>query len=101
LEISIKTPFDADPEEVIEILTKVAGEHPNTHAEPSPMAVFNGYESYAFDFTLYCWVRFNVSFTTKSDIAIEVFKSLAAAGIEAPLPSQKIKIDPDSKNNSQ
>ena len=101
LEISVKTPFDADPEKVIEILTKVAGEHPNTHAEPSPMAVFNGYESYAFDFTLYCWVRFNVSFTTKSDIAIEIFKSLAAAGIEAPLPSQKIKIDPDSKNNSQ
>jgi small-conductance mechanosensitive channel len=99
LEIPVKTPFGADPEKVIEILTKVAGEHPNTHADPSPMVVFNGYESYALDFTLYCWVRFNVSLSTKSDIALGIYKALAAAGIDAPWPVQKIRMDPGSDKN--
>jgi small-conductance mechanosensitive channel len=101
LTISIKTLFDADPEKVIEILTKVAQQHPNTHGQPVPLVLFNGYESYALDFTLYCWVEFNVGLITKSDIAINAKKALAAAGISAPLPFQKIKIDHDSSKHTE
>lgn len=57
------------------------------------MAVFNGYERSAFDFTIYCWVELSMSLSTKSEIAINAVKSLAAAGISAPMPVQKIKID--------
>ncbi len=101
LEITIKTAFDADPEKVIEILTEVAGQHPNTLNQPAPMAVFNGYESVALDYTLYCWVEFNVSLSTKSDIAIGAFKALAAAGIEAPLPVHRIKMDNNRSKNTE
>ena len=101
LTISIKTPFDADPEKVIGILTEVACQHPNTHDQPAPMALFNGYESSTFDFTVYCWVEFSVSLSTKSDIAIGAYKALAAAGIAAPLPVQKIKIDRDDKKQTE
>jgi small-conductance mechanosensitive channel len=100
LTISIKTPFDADPEEVIEILSDVAQRHPNTHGQPAPMALFNGYESSALDFTLYCWVEFNFSLSAKSEIAINAIKALAKAGIMAPLPTQKIKIDHDEKEKT-
>jgi len=97
LTISIKTPFDADPEKVIDILTEVLQQHSNTHAEPAPMVLFNGYESSALDFTLYCWVEFSNSLNTKSEIAINAIKALSEAGIAAPMPIQKIKIDHDDR----
>jgi potassium efflux system protein len=93
LEISVKTPFNVDPEEIIEILINVASQHTNTLEKPAPMALFNGYESHALDFTIYCWVSFKDSLSTKSEIAIGIFKALAAAGIEAPIPIQKISLD--------
>jgi small-conductance mechanosensitive channel len=96
LSISIKTPTDANPETVIEILNEVAGKHPNSLDEPAPMVVFNGYEGPAFDFTLFCWVEFSVSLSTKSDIAMHAIKALANKGIAAPMPVQKVKIDRES-----
>jgi small-conductance mechanosensitive channel len=98
LVISVKTPFTADPEEVIKILTEVAGRHPKSFDQPGPLAVFNGYESHALDFTLYCWVQFGDSLTSKSEIAVGAFKALAKAGIEAPVPIQKINLEkPDGE----
>jgi len=99
LVISIKTPFDADPEKVIKILTEVANKHPNTLDQPAPMVLFNGYESSSLDFSIYCWVEFNVSLGTKSDIAIRANKALAAANIAAPIPVQKLKIDRDDSSH--
>jgi potassium efflux system protein len=93
LSISIKTSSDVDPEKVIEIVKRVAGRHTNSLDQPAPLVVFNGYESYGFDFTLFCWVDFSVSLSTKSEIALDAIKALAAEGITAPMPVQKIKID--------
>ena len=93
LSIFIKTPSDVDPEKIIEILKEVACKHSNTLDEPAPMVIFNGYEGSIFDFTVYCWVEFSASMSTKSDIAVDAIKALAKAGITAPLPIQKIKID--------
>ena len=93
LVIPIRTAFDANPKEVIEILKTVAGKHTNTLDFPAPMAMFNGYGSSSLDFTLYCWVEFNVSLSTKSDIAVNAHEALAEAGIPVPLPVQKIQID--------
>lgn len=93
LVIPIRTAFDANPKEVIEILKTVAGKHPNTLDFPAPMTLFNGYGSSSLDFTLYCWVEFNVSLSTKSDIAVNAHEALAEAGIPVPLPVQKIQID--------
>ncbi|MCD4731022.1 MAG: mechanosensitive ion channel, partial [Bacteroidales bacterium] len=93
LVIPIRTAFDANPKEVIEILKTVAGKHPNTLDFPAPMALFNGYGSSSLDFTFYCWVEFDVSLSTKSDIAVNAHEALAEAGIPVPLPVQKIQID--------
>jgi len=98
LVISIKTPFDTDPEKVIEILKAVATKHPNSLDQPAPMVLFNGYENSALDFTVYCWVEFNVSLSTKSDIAIAANKALKEAGIGAPLPVQKLKIEQNNRS---
>jgi len=93
LVIPIRTAFDANPKEVIEILKTVAGKNPNTLDSPAPMALFNGYGSSSLDFTLYCWVEFDASLITKSDIAMNAHEALSEAGIPVPLPVQKIQID--------
>ena len=93
LVIPMRTAFDAKPKEVIEILKTVARNNPNTLESPTPMALFDGYGSSTLDFTLYCWVEFDVSLGTKSDIALGAHEALAEAGIPAPLPMQKIQID--------
>jgi len=99
LKISVKTHFDTDPEKVIILLKEVAKNHTNTLDQPAPFALFNGYESSFLDFTLYCWVEFNVSLSTRSEIAINVKKALLKAGIEAPVPMQKLQIDNKGSKN--
>jgi len=93
LVIPIRTAFNADPKQVIEILKKVAINHVITLDTPAPMAMFNGYGSSSLDFTLYCWVDFNVSLSTRSDIAVNAHEALNKAGIHIPIPLQKIHID--------
>ena len=95
LVIPIRTAFDADPKKVIEILKSAAANHPNTFNHPAPMTLFNGYGDSSLDFTLYCWVEFDVSLSTKSDIAVSAHEALAAAGIPVPLPVQKLQIGHD------
>lgn len=100
LVIIIRTSFDADLKKVMDILKMVATNHPNTIDHPAPMVVFNGYGSSSLDFTLYCWVDFSVSLSTKSDIAISAHESLAEAGIPVPLPVQKLHIERDNTYNT-
>ncbi len=93
LVISFRTAFDANPTEVIGILKNVAEKNVNVIKYPDPMALFNGYGTSSLDFTLYCWVEFNQSFITKSEIAVSAHEALAEAGIHIPIPVQKIQID--------
>jgi len=95
LVITIRTAFNADPKKVIDILKNVATDHPNTLDYPAPMAIFNGYGDSSLDFTLYCWVQFDVSLSTKSDVAVEALEALTEAGIAVPLPVQKLHIGRD------
>lgn len=95
--IPISTSLDADPENVIEILSKVADEHPETKDHLAPFVLFDGYGSSSFDFTIYCWVEFSASLKTKSEIAQNVHNALVKAGILAPVPLRKLQYDNDKK----
>lgn len=101
LVIPIRTAFDADPKQVIEILKKVADDHPHTHNKPAPFALFNGYGDSSLDFTMYCWVLFDVSLGTKSDIAIGAHQALSKAGISVPLPVQRTMIEEETIQQSK
>lgn len=97
LVIPISTSFDAEPDKVIAILTKVADEHPETLEQPPPMAIFNGYGSSSFDFTMYCWVEFSASLKTKSELALGAHSALLKEGISVPVQLRRLQYDKDKK----
>ena len=97
LGIPISTSFDAEPDKVIAILTKVANEHPETLEQPPPMAIFNGYGSSSFDFTMYCWVEFGVSLKAKSELALGAHSALLKEGISVPVQLRRLQYDKDKK----
>jgi small-conductance mechanosensitive channel len=91
LVIPIRTSFDPDPNDVVEILTEVMKSHPNVDQGIEPFTMFNGYGESSFDFTMYCWVEFGVGFRTKGDIALQAHNALIKKGITVPVPLRKIQ----------
>jgi small-conductance mechanosensitive channel len=97
LVIKVSTSFDAEPEKVIAILSKVATEHPEAKDHPAPFVLFDGYGSSSFDFTIYCWVEFSASLKTKSEIALNGHNALVKAGISAPVPLRRLQYEETKK----
>jgi len=89
LKILIRTDYNADPQRVLKIIREEAEKYRNTMKEPQVMALFDGYGDSSLDFTLYFWVNFNVSFTSKSEVALNIYETLKAEGIGVPIPAQR------------
>ena len=89
IKLPVKVAFDSDPEQILEILLKIAEEHPGALTDPAPVATFNGFGDYFLDFTLYFWVSENI-FQYKTEVAIKVHRSLKEAGIDKPRPQQDL-----------
>jgi len=97
LKIQVRTSLDADPRVVMKLLREIATTHPNTLPNPEPMILFDGYGNTSLDFTVYLWVYFNVSFGTRSDIALKIYDAIKEAGYDVPIPLQKIHYISDEK----
>ncbi|MEA3476712.1 MAG: mechanosensitive ion channel [Bacteroidota bacterium] len=100
LMIKVRTDYNADPQRVLSIIRKEAEKHPNTLKEPAVMALFDGYGDSSLDFTLYFWVHFHVSFTSKSEVALSLYEALKAEGIGVPIPMQRWYYDKE-KNQEE
>lgn len=90
LEIKIRTSFDADPHEVIELLKKEITTHPNVNTEPKPLCLFEGYGDSSLNFRVLFWVLYDVGLSTKSDVALGIFDKLKEKKIEAPIHQQRL-----------
>ena len=90
LEIKIRTSFDANPHEVIELLKKEVSLHPNVNPEPNPLCLFEGYGDSALNFRILFWVQYNVGLSTKSDVALGIYDKLKEKKIEAPIHQQRL-----------
>jgi potassium efflux system protein len=101
LVINFKTPIEADPLKVVEILSHVAVEHKNILKDPKPMSVFNGEDQFHLSFTLYCWVDFSNGLSTKSELHIQGKKALEANGIKAPIPVFISHLETNKQNKEQ
>lgn len=89
LKILVKTEMGVEPRKVLKIMDEECSKHPNTLPDPKPMVLFDGYGDSSLDFTLYFWVYFHVSFSTKSDVALAIYDALQKEGIGLPVPMQK------------
>jgi len=90
--VNVGTAYGTDPNKVLEILKKVANEHPNVLNYPEPLPLFEGFGDSSLDFRILFWVHFEEGFTTKSDIAIGIYNAFAEDGIEIPFPQVDLHV---------
>ncbi len=97
-DIYVGVAYGTDPHQVLEIIKKVANDHPNVLKTPAPWALFDGFGDSALNFRLRIWTTMDTGLTTKSDVAIAIYDALEEAGIQIPFPQHDLhlkSIDPE------
>lgn len=91
--IPVGVSYEADPEQVLELLLKVAKDHPEIIDSPKPEALFQNFGESSLDFELRAWTESARGWVTvKSDLAVIIHKTLKAANIEIPFPQRDINL---------
>jgi len=93
LKIYIGVAYGTDPDLVIEILTKAAGEHPDVLENPAPLATFKGFGESSLDFELFFSIKeFLDRIKIPSELNLAIHAALKAAGIEIPFPQRDLHL---------
>jgi small-conductance mechanosensitive channel len=81
--IKVGASYDADPEQVRDILTGIAKAHPQITQTPPPAAYLLGFGANALEFELRCIVlNVDATLTVKSDVHFSIIRAFRDAGIE-------------------
>jgi len=83
--LTIHTHLDTDPDQVLALLTEAAAKVKYVLKNPETKAYFNGVQDKHLEFALFYWASGNI-LDCKSDVNLEVQKSLKASGIEFQMP---------------
>jgi len=85
--------YGTEPERVLEILLRVAREHPNILDAPAPFARFAGFGDSSLDFELWAFVpRFEIFWPTQNDLLLSIHAALREAGITIPFPQRDLHL---------
>jgi len=93
LDLPVGVAYGTNPKLVKELLERPAIQHPDVLTSPGPEAFFMGFGDSALNFELRFWVM-QESNTVKvmSEVALEVMRLLAEAGIEIPFPQRDLRL---------
>ncbi len=93
LDLPVGVAYGSDAKLVKELLERPAVQHPDVLTTPGPEAFFMGFGDSALNFELRFWVM-QESNTVKvmSQVALEVMRLLAEAGIEIPFPQRDLRL---------
>ena len=93
IEINIGVAYGSDPENIIELLTKVALAHENILKSPPPRTLFVGFGDNSLDFQLRAWTDHTDQWVViKSELAVGVNKVLRDENIEIPFPQRDLNL---------
>jgi small-conductance mechanosensitive channel len=91
--VSVGVSYDADPEQVRDILLKCASQHTEVRGNPEPSVVFSNFGDSALEFELRAFiVNVDRRLGVGSDLRFTIFQALKSAGIEIPFPQRDIHI---------
>jgi potassium efflux system protein len=90
-DIPIGVAYGTDPQTVIDILVRVAGDHPEVMSDPPPAAFFLGFGDSSLDFELRAWTGENFV-QVSSDLRVSISQGLNEAGIEIPFPQRDLHL---------
>ena len=92
VEIKVGTAYGSNPNQVLELLRKVALNHPDVFKVPEPRPLFEGFGDSSLNFRLLAWVSFEKGLATQSDIAIGIYNILAENNIQIPFPQVDLHV---------
>jgi small-conductance mechanosensitive channel len=90
--IPVSVAYGSKPREVMEILFKVADDHPEVLDFPKPWPLFDGFGDSALNFRVLFWVDFDRGLTVTSEVAVNIYDALEEAGIKIPYTQQDLHI---------
>ena len=94
IELTIRTAYGEDPEQVIAVLVKAATAHPNVTKDPPPDAVLKQFGEDALVFVLgFTTEDVSRSAFVQSDVAVAVNAALRETGIEIPVPQRIVHLE--------
>lgn len=93
IDINIGVAYGNDPEHIIELLTEIAVSHENILETPPPRTLFTAFGENSLEFQLRAWTDDTVRWVIiKSEIAVEVHKTLNRENIEIPFPQRDLNL---------
>jgi small-conductance mechanosensitive channel len=92
--VPVGVSYNANPEEVKEILLQVALSHPDVMKDPAPDVRFVDFGDSSLDFELRVWTITQVQAPQKliSDLLFLIFKTFGELGIEIPFPQRDLHL---------
>ncbi|MBB5352113.1 small-conductance mechanosensitive channel [Haloferula luteola] len=78
--------YDESIAKVMEVLRKVAEDHPHVLDEPAPLVVFTGFGDSSLNFLLGTWGVKEDYLTVKNEIPLKIKEAFDREGIEIPFP---------------
>jgi potassium-dependent mechanosensitive channel len=91
--VTVGVSYNADPQQVIDILVSCAKAHPQVLTEPPPGAVFTNFGASSLDFFLWFFVAdVSRAANIQSDIRVTLLGEFRAAGIEIPFNQHDIHL---------
>ncbi|MDF1593547.1 MAG: mechanosensitive ion channel [Desulfobacterales bacterium] len=92
--IPVGVSYDADPEQVRQILLEVAKANRNVHRRRKPEVFFDAYGDSSINFDLLVWMDLRKigENRLRSELYYKIFEALKKAGIEIPFPQRDLHI---------
>jgi small-conductance mechanosensitive channel len=93
IEVPVGVEYGTDAQRVIELLTEVGRAHSLTLDDPQPAAFFMGFGDSSLDFLLRAWIPdFSEGYRVRSELAVDIQRALAEAGIGVPFPQRDLHV---------
>jgi small-conductance mechanosensitive channel len=92
--IPVGVSYGSNPNQVREILLKVAADNPDVLQDPKPDVIFKGFGSSSLDFELRVWTihRVQTPQVLKSNLYFPIFRAFGENGIEIPFPQRDLHL---------
>ncbi|HIL81181.1 MAG TPA: mechanosensitive ion channel [Myxococcales bacterium] len=93
IEIPVGVTYGADPDHVLEVLSRIAEDEPGILPEPKAQGLFRGFGESSLDFELRAWTDdFDRFLVLKSKLCAKIVTSFRVEGIQIPFPQRDLHL---------
>lgn len=90
--VSVGVAYGTDTRMVLEVLSRIARQHPEVKSYPEPSAMFSGFGDSSLDFQVLAWTSNERWRQVSSDLAVAIDGEFKERGIKIPFPQRDLHI---------